>query len=164
MNHTLSIDQCAQASCIRQWWGVVRFSWNCGVKEGRDIVVILCLHGKADGRLMPAAGWRRCRLRIAFPDPRIIGICSYSSYCGSLFFETLHVEFSNSSRRRTPHGCAFSLFVNWSVISEVCGSQYKSMEVSDLSVVRFVRPSCGGRPVHYIERRERVDALWSSDA
>ena len=56
-------------------------------------------------------------VRVAFPDPRFVW---WSNYC--LFFETLHREVCNNSGNRASKGCAFLLFVNWSVKLKVCGS------------------------------------------
>ena len=49
------------------------------------------------------------------------------------FFKTLHAEVSNNRGNWASHGCAFLLFVNRSILLEVCGSQNDIPKVGDLS-------------------------------
>ena len=63
-------------------------------------------------------------VHVAFPDPRLVGRCSYR-----LFFEILHVEVGNDSGNRTPHGGAVFSLINRFVILKVCESQYEGQKV-----------------------------------
>ena len=130
-------DRCAWASCIRWWWG------------GRQVLLKLrCLGGRVC--CLSLSSWLyvfifyvfaiqdgKGIVHVAFPDPRLVGWCSYR-----LFFETLHVEVSNDSGNRTSHGGAVFLLVNRSVILEVWGSQHegqRSAICAGVSVVRSAR-------------------------
>ena len=89
MNHTLSIDRCAWASCIRWWWGgslktavsrkasLLSFSVSM-VKWMEGCWLFKCC--KKSSTIQDGKGI----VHVAFPDPRLVGWCSYS-----LFFETL---------------------------------------------------------------------------
>ena len=59
-------------------------------------------------------------INVALPDLGFL-CCGFSR----LFFKYLHVEVSNNRGNRAPHGCTLSLFVDRTVILEVCGSKYE---------------------------------------
>ena len=135
MNHTLSIDRCAWASCLRWWWGDLQVLLKLRVSRRASLLSFsVSMVKRMEGRWLfkcskKTSTFLRSRMvkgivHVAFPDPTLVGWCSYR-----LFFEILHVEVDNDSGNRIPHGGAVFLLVNRSVILKVCESQYEGQKV-----------------------------------